>query len=184
VNNNNGFGIGWLDSLALPLQLFLIITAHNQRLHKTRYIPYWTTSVFSSTVTGFVLIYGSFAFSAAVARWLTLHSWTFNHDCILTELWVLLSIAAALDDDHLTNELVHDSSTTDSIKIKDAFRLPDYRQTVRLGVKPPEIYDQRYAWPFVKFKFRTYSILLNILLFALNTSPLSIQALQGRSCLS
>jgi hypothetical protein len=41
-----------------------------------------------------------------------------------------------------------------------------------------------YAWPFVKFTYRTYSILLKILPCALYTSPLSVQALQSRSCLS
>jgi hypothetical protein len=47
----DGFWIGWLDLLALQLQLQSIITAHNQLLLKTRSIPCWITSVFSSTVT-------------------------------------------------------------------------------------------------------------------------------------
>jgi hypothetical protein len=51
VTGNNGFWIGRLDLLALRLQLQPIITAHNQWLFNTRSIPYWTTSVFSSTVT-------------------------------------------------------------------------------------------------------------------------------------
>jgi hypothetical protein len=38
VTNNNGLWIGWLDLLALLLQLQLIITAHNQWLPKTRSI--------------------------------------------------------------------------------------------------------------------------------------------------
>jgi hypothetical protein len=50
VTNNSGFCIEWLDLLALLLQLQPIITAHNQWLPKTRSIPYWTTSSFSSTV--------------------------------------------------------------------------------------------------------------------------------------
>jgi hypothetical protein len=33
------------------LQLQSIMRAHNQQLCKTRSIPYWTTSVFTSTVT-------------------------------------------------------------------------------------------------------------------------------------
>jgi hypothetical protein len=37
---------------------------------------------------------------------------------------------------------------------------------------------------FSKCTYRTYSMLLKILPFALNTSPLSVQALQNRSCLS
>jgi hypothetical protein len=41
-----------------------------------------------------------------------------------------------------------------------------------------------YAWPFVKWTYRTYDMLLKILLFALYTSPLPVQALQSRSCLS
>jgi hypothetical protein len=41
---------------------------------KTRSIPYWTTSVFSSTVTDLVLIYESVTSSASVVRWLTLHT--------------------------------------------------------------------------------------------------------------
>jgi hypothetical protein len=57
VANNNGFWIGWLDLVALRLQLQPIITAHNWWLSKTHFIPYWTTSVFSSTVTDLVLIW-------------------------------------------------------------------------------------------------------------------------------
>jgi hypothetical protein len=37
--------------IGISLQLQPIITAHNQWLSKTRAIPYWTTSVFSSAVT-------------------------------------------------------------------------------------------------------------------------------------
>jgi hypothetical protein len=48
VTNNNGFWIGWLDLLALLVQS--LITAHNQWLPKTRSIPSWTISVFSSIV--------------------------------------------------------------------------------------------------------------------------------------
>jgi hypothetical protein len=56
-----------------------ITIAHNQWLSKTRSIPYWTTSVFSSTVTDLVLIYESVTPSASAVRWLTLHSWTHNY---------------------------------------------------------------------------------------------------------
>jgi hypothetical protein len=48
VTNNNGFWIGFTGT---SLQLQSIVTAHNQWLSKTPSIPYWTTSVFSSTVT-------------------------------------------------------------------------------------------------------------------------------------
>jgi hypothetical protein len=37
-------------------------------------MPYWTTSVFFSAVTGPVLIYESVTTSASVIRWLALHS--------------------------------------------------------------------------------------------------------------
>jgi hypothetical protein len=77
VTNNNGFLIGWLDLLP-PLQLQPIITAHNQWPSKTRSISYWTTSVFSSTLTDLVPIYKSVTSSTSVVRWLTLHSWTLN----------------------------------------------------------------------------------------------------------
>jgi hypothetical protein len=60
------------------VQLQSIITAHSQWLPKTRSIAYWTTNVFSSTVTDLVLIYESVTYSASVVCWLTLHSWTLN----------------------------------------------------------------------------------------------------------
>jgi hypothetical protein len=71
VTNNNGIWIGLLDLLTHRLQLQPIITAHNPWLPKTRTIPYWTTSVFSSTVIDLVLIYESVTCSASVVRWLT-----------------------------------------------------------------------------------------------------------------
>jgi hypothetical protein len=64
--------------IGTSLQLQSIMTAHNQWLPKTRSIPYWTTSVFSSTVTVLVLIYESVTSSASVVRWLALHSGTLN----------------------------------------------------------------------------------------------------------
>jgi hypothetical protein len=60
------------------LQLQPIITVYNQWLPKTHSIPYWTTSVLSSTVTDLVLIYESVTSLASGVRWLTLHSWTLN----------------------------------------------------------------------------------------------------------
>jgi hypothetical protein len=75
---NNGFWIGWLDLLALLLQLQSTETAHNLCLSKTRSIPYWTRSAFSSAVTDLLLIYQSVTCSASVVRWLTLHCWTLN----------------------------------------------------------------------------------------------------------
>jgi hypothetical protein len=76
VTNNNGFCIGWLNLLAFLLQLQSIITAHNQWLPRTRSIPYWTASVFSSTVTDLVLIYESVTSSTATAL---------NDDCFRIE---------------------------------------------------------------------------------------------------
>jgi hypothetical protein len=43
----------WIGFIGTSLQIQPIITAHTQWLPKTRSIPYWTTSVFSSTVTWF-----------------------------------------------------------------------------------------------------------------------------------
>jgi hypothetical protein len=51
-----------------------IATTHNQQQSKTRSIPYWTTSVFSSAVTDLVLIDEEVTSSASVVCWLTLHS--------------------------------------------------------------------------------------------------------------
>jgi hypothetical protein len=86
LTNNNGFWIGWLDLLALLLQFHLITvtTAHNRWLPKTRSISYWTT-IFSSIVTDFVLIYESITSSASIFHWLTLHSWTLY-------FWILLRL--------------------------------------------------------------------------------------------
>jgi hypothetical protein len=101
VTKNNGFWIGWSDLLALLLQVQSIITDHNHWVLKTRSIPCWTTSVFSSAVTDLVLIYESVTSSASVVRWLTLHSWTLNsltneprlnYDSLATELsWTELT---------------------------------------------------------------------------------------------
>jgi hypothetical protein len=77
LTNNNGSWIGRLHLLAFLLQLQRIITAYNLWLSKTRSIPYWTTSVFSSVVTDLVLNYESVT-SASGVRWLTLHIWTLN----------------------------------------------------------------------------------------------------------
>jgi hypothetical protein len=112
-----------------------IITAHNRWLPKTRSIPYWTTSVFSPTVTDLVLIYQSATSSASVVRRLTLHRWTLswmNHD-----------------DFSFTNELADNSSTNELIKVRVrvTLRLEVYRQSVRLGDKPLETHDQKFYLP-------------------------------------
>jgi hypothetical protein len=84
-----------------------MITAHNQWLSQTRSIPYWTTSVFCSTVTDLVLIYESAISPVSAVRWLTFHSWTLN-------FWILLRLN----------------------QVKVTLRLVAYGQSVRLGVKP------------------------------------------------
>jgi hypothetical protein len=97
VTNNNGLWIGWLDLLALLLQLQSIITAHNQWLPETRSIPYWTISVCSYTVADLVPIYESVTSSASVVCWVMLRSWTLKHDCnptdfsCMNDLWWLLA---------------------------------------------------------------------------------------------
>jgi hypothetical protein len=115
VTNNIGFWIGWLDLLALLLQSLLITINYNSSnpwLPKTRSVPYWTKSVSFSTVTDLVLIYESVTSSVSVVRWLTLHSWTLNslsnESCRLPRLL-------------LTNELVDDSFTTESVNYVSSF---------------------------------------------------------------
>jgi hypothetical protein len=73
-----GSGLDDWIYLRLLLQSLLITINYNQWLSKTRSTPYWTTSVFSSIVTGLVLICESVTSSASVVLWLTLHSWTLN----------------------------------------------------------------------------------------------------------
>jgi hypothetical protein len=91
VKNKNRFWIEWLDLLPHSLELKSIATAHNQCLSKTGSIPYWTTSVLSSTVTDLVLIYESVTSSASAVRWLSLHRWTLN-------FWIAFSILLRLND--------------------------------------------------------------------------------------
>jgi hypothetical protein len=95
------------------------------------------------------------------------------------------------------------------LKVEVTLRLA-YRQSVHLGVRLLEGHDQRIfqlnfsgnnyhvtssltrrwvcllwiGFAFVKCTYRTYRMLLKILPFALCESPLSVQALQSRSCLT
>jgi hypothetical protein len=55
---------------------------------------------------------------------------------------------------------------------------------VTLSLTRKWVYLLRIAWSLVKCTYCTYGTLLNILPFVLYTSPLSVQALQNRSCLS
>jgi hypothetical protein len=61
VTKNSGFWIGFIGT---SLLLQSITTAHNPWLPKTRFIPNWTTSVFSSLVTDLVLIYESVTYKS------------------------------------------------------------------------------------------------------------------------
>jgi hypothetical protein len=76
----NGFFIGWLNLLALILQL---LSTKTQQLTINGCLRlallFMNTSVFSSTLTDLVPIYESVTSSASVVRWLTLHSWTLNN---------------------------------------------------------------------------------------------------------
>jgi hypothetical protein len=67
---------------------FTIKISYNssQSMAKTRSIPYWTTSVFTSTVTDLVLIYESITSSAHVVRWLTPNDWSLNSSEVLNSL--------------------------------------------------------------------------------------------------
>jgi hypothetical protein len=88
--------IGFIGRFLLK---FLSITINNnssQSMSKTRSIRYWTTSVFSSTVTDLVLIYESVTSSASLVRWLILHSWTLT-------VWILLRLDEWFNE--FTNEL-------------------------------------------------------------------------------
>jgi hypothetical protein len=58
----------WTGIIATSLQLQSIITAQNKWLSKTRSIPHWTTSVFSSAVTDLVLIYESVTYESLRAK--------------------------------------------------------------------------------------------------------------------
>jgi hypothetical protein len=102
--------------------------------------------------------------------------------------------------------LVFNPLNTEEFEV--TLRLPVYRQSVRLGLNHLRLTTRDlvfqlnlafivltwhplcldvfasyiYAWRFVKCTYRTYGVLLKILPFA--RSPLSVQALQDRSCLS
>jgi hypothetical protein len=117
VTSNNGFCIGWLDSLILlynynQLWQFKI----NDCL---RLAPFLTglPSVFSSTVTDLVLVYESVTSSASVVRWLTLHSWTLNS--IRLHEW-------RMNDSRITKD---ECRMNDSRITKDECRMNDSRIT-------------------------------------------------------
>jgi hypothetical protein len=55
-------------SITIALNFYNYNNSSHRRLSKTRSIPYWTTSVFSSAVTDLVLIHESVIYSASVGR--------------------------------------------------------------------------------------------------------------------
>jgi hypothetical protein len=98
--------------IVTSLQLQSITTAHNQWLSKPRSITYWTTSVFSSTVTDLVLIYESITSSASVVRLLALHSWTLKFWILLRlNHWTLLNGTELSYDGSLANESESESES-------------------------------------------------------------------------
>jgi hypothetical protein len=73
--------------IGASLQFQPIVTAHNQLLsNKTRSIPYWTTNVFSSTVTDLVLIYESLTseLRKTNAEWRLTYEWTLKSVTCIT----------------------------------------------------------------------------------------------------
>jgi hypothetical protein len=88
-----------IEFIGTSSHLHSITTAHNQWLSRTRSIPHWTTSVFSSAVTDLVLIYELVTSSVSVVRWLTLHSRTLNFSRIplrLNYYWFVLRLSLML----------------------------------------------------------------------------------------
>jgi hypothetical protein len=83
--------------IGTSLQLQSVMTVHNQWMLKTGFIPYRTTSAFSSAVTDLVLIYESVPSSASVARWLTLHSWTLSYSYEWIWMNSILKLGASLN---------------------------------------------------------------------------------------
>jgi hypothetical protein len=97
-----------------------------------------------------------------------------------------------------------------TFKVRVTLRRAVYRQSVHLGAKPLEAHDHRFfqlnpcghspyatsfltrgwvcllwvGFVFVKWTYRTCSTILKILPCVLHTNPLSVQALESRSCLS
>jgi hypothetical protein len=146
------------------------MTAHNQRLSKTRSIPYWTTSVFSSTATDLALIYESATSSASVIRWLRLRSWTLKS---LTNSFL----------NSLTNRLIHawilfhKLGWTDERSPSRRFRALHYYyyylcfvrcyETCRANRCPAIDYSAsiRYSgnvcltWPWLAMNFRSVSVI-------------------------
>jgi hypothetical protein len=111
---------------------------------------------------------------------------------------------------HVLNSQRLSYDLTANVKVKVTLRLAVYRQSVCLGVKPLETHDQKFLFPQLNsFDISPYIIssdekiglsimnmlglsssvhfahiacYRNIFAFALHISPLSVQALQDRSC--
>jgi hypothetical protein len=124
--------------------------------------------------------------------------------------WTALNNVLWLTDKSLMN-LSRISFTKVKVKVKVTLRLAVYRQSVRLGGKPLETHNQTFffqlnSWTIVLMKhplwwemglslmnmlglsssvhFTRIACYWKCLPFALHTSPLSVRALQSRSCLS
>jgi hypothetical protein len=115
--------IGFIASL---LQLQPIITAHKRWLSKTGSIPYWTTSVFSSTVTDWL---GS---DLRISYFFIFRCPLVNTPQLYTEL--LNCLLNSLTTDWLTESTLESKSQS-----KSQLRLT-VSQSVSLGVEP------RYVW--------------------------------------
>jgi hypothetical protein len=80
VTNNNGLWIRWLDLLTHSFTILIIAINYNnsQWLPKTRSIPYWTATVFSSNATVLVLVYESLT-----CEWITICGWRTMNESVL-----------------------------------------------------------------------------------------------------
>jgi hypothetical protein len=123
-----------------------------------------------------------------------------------TNLWLLASAVSSWAE--LTSCCL---KTNCGVRMRVTLWLAVYHQSFRLGTKPLEAHDQSFLFQrnpyshsscltfslmrvwvcllwiclaFFKCTYLTYSMLLKILPSTIYTSPLSVQALQSRSCLS
>jgi hypothetical protein len=129
VTNNTGFWIGWLDLLALLLQLQPIIIVRYQWVPKTR-----------SILTGLRA-------SSLLRDWLGSdlrigHFFSFR--CPLVDTPQLNTQLLNYHLNSLTNESLMNSRIRVRVRVRVTLRLAVYRQSVRLGAKPLETHDQRF----------------------------------------
>jgi hypothetical protein len=117
-------GLDWMFVLIdTSLRLQLILTDHSRWLPKTRSTPYWTTSVFPSTVTDF------FSFRCPLVNTPQLNAQL---------LWLINS---------LTNEFRPPAPVRlrgEGEGERVTLRLAVYRQSVRFGASPLETHGQNF----------------------------------------